>query len=361
MQSPSPILILDGGLGTTLEDEYGVKFSHQTPLWSSHLLVTDPDTLSACQDAFGRIPVDVLLTATYQASIEGFAGTRSAAHPNGFAPSEIPSFLDLAISIAERAKAPSAKLALSLGSYGAMMIPSQEYTGLYDAGHSSVEQLLQWHQERLEMFAPVRNLPDRIGLLAFETVPKLDEIVAIRKLTAACSPPFSTAPGHSLLPDIPYWVSCVFPGDGFNLPDGSSVDQMVESLFSSDYSDNLPWGIGINCTKISKISRLVDMYEKALSQLHSTGNLSEWPSLVLYPDGTNGEVYDTVTKTWQKPDNGSGSAASPWEQQLAEIVFKARSRACWRSIVVGGCCKAAPSDIAKLRRALLDSPGNQSS
>lgn len=36
----NPLLLLDGGLGTTLEDQQGFKLSHHTSLWSSHLLIT---------------------------------------------------------------------------------------------------------------------------------------------------------------------------------------------------------------------------------------------------------------------------------------------------------------------------------
>ncbi|VUC33016.1 unnamed protein product, partial [Clonostachys rosea] len=77
------IKILDGGLGTSLETDFAVKFSHSTPLWSSHLLVSDPETLLQCQSNFGRVPVDVLLTATYQVSIQGFADTKTSQTPTG--------------------------------------------------------------------------------------------------------------------------------------------------------------------------------------------------------------------------------------------------------------------------------------
>lgn len=77
------IQILDGGLGTSLQDQHGVTFDSSTPLWSSHLLVSDPTTLLACQRNFITAGCDVLLTATYQVSIEGFARTKTPEFPDG--------------------------------------------------------------------------------------------------------------------------------------------------------------------------------------------------------------------------------------------------------------------------------------
>src|SRR5438034_1581599 len=69
------VLLLDGGLGTTLEDTYQVQFSDTTPLWSGHLLISSPETLLKAQTAFARAGADILLTATYQASLAGFSRT----------------------------------------------------------------------------------------------------------------------------------------------------------------------------------------------------------------------------------------------------------------------------------------------
>ncbi|KAI1652628.1 Homocysteine S-methyltransferase [Daldinia decipiens] len=296
----APVLLLDGGLGTSLEDKCGVKFDENTPLWSSHLLIDDPETLRLCQGDFGSIPVDILLTATYQVSAEAFARTKTPDHPLGISRDDIVPFLDVAVSIAEEVKVPNAHIALSLGPYGATMVPSQEYGGKYDTEHDSLEKLVGWHRDRIRLFDQIDRIGSRIGFIAFETVPRLDEIKAIRKLFTRASPSGFNTP--SLLHgNIPFWVSCVFPGDRYTLPDGSFVDQVVDVLLSSDYSDITPWGIGINCTKVAKVAELVNMYESAVSRLTSTGKLKTQPSLVLYPDGTKGEVYDTTTKTWRAP------------------------------------------------------------
>ncbi len=307
MARSTPILVLDGGLGTTLEDKYGVVFSGSTPMWSSHLLVTDQPTLFAAQSAFVSAGADVILTATYQFSIDGFARTRTPQWPDGISRNDIPHFLDDAVRIAEAAtgrrsestatmkEESQARIALALGPYGACMSPSQEYTGAYDDEHDSVESLLAWHTERWRAVAEVDGLRDRIDYVAFETVPRVDEVIAIRQLLGSSSW-VDFGPKRSRV-----WISCLFPGDGETLPDGTAVDQLVDSMLSGDVSRVVPWGIGINCTRVSKLAYLVEKYEAAVAALVNSGRLDEWPSLALYPDGTNGEVYNTTTGRWEIP------------------------------------------------------------
>lgn len=44
----------------------------------------------------------------------------------------------------------------------------------------------------------------------------------------------------------------------------------------------------------------------------------------------------------------SDMAQIPWEQHLGEVVLDTARRQRWRTILVGGCCKASHSDIWKL-------------
>ncbi|KAK5630053.1 hypothetical protein RRF57_005768 [Xylaria bambusicola] len=349
----TPVLFLDGGLGTTLEDRYKVSFTEAMPLWSSHLLLSDHgrETLSSCQRDFADVPVDILLTATYQVSREGFERTQTDAYPLGVDAADIPGYLDVAVATVEQVKQPKTKIALSLGPYGAAMTPSQEYTAQYDDDHNSIDKLHKWHADRMSLFTSVPRLGSRIDFIAFETVPRLDEILAIRRLTTTLLMSQSAdAAAPDALKRIPYWISCVYPGGARALPDGSSISQAIRGLLSLEYSKDPPWGIGINCTKIAELPNLVREYEMGVRLLEEDNQLRSWPSLLLYPDGTNGEVYDTTTKTWRMPIGlTETSQESSWEQQLADIVIQARNRGCWRSIIVGGCCKATPMDISRLR------------
>lgn len=289
--------ILDGGLGTSLQDKYGVVFDASTPLWASHLLVSDPTTLLACQRDFATAGIDVLLTATYQVSIEGFARTKTADFPNGIPRGAIPPFLRTALDVADQAvQRTAASIALSLGPYGACMIPGQEYSGKYDAEHDNEEALYRWHLERLQLFmdATDQGLFSRVQYIAFETIPRLDEIRAVRRAIHSIA-------GDSIIP--PFWISCVFPNKDETLPDGSSIEQVVTAALAPMQDGARPWGIGINCTKVAKLPGLVDRFGGFVRKIMLEDTpAAAVPTLVLYPDGTNGEVYNTLTQQWEKKE-----------------------------------------------------------
>ncbi|KAI6712882.1 hypothetical protein B2J93_4635 [Marssonina coronariae] len=340
---PTPILLLDGGLGTTLADQHGCVFSESTPLWSSHLLLSDPHSaLLTTQTAFANAGADVLLSATYQASYEAFARTGK-----GVSEGEAGRLMRRSVKIArdsfKQKGSENGIVALSLGAYGAAMVPSQEYSGKYDASHLSAEALRAWHTRRLQAFAPVAagtsdsleeekiGVWNDVGYVAFETVPVLEEIEAARAVMSEVGKEF--------------WVSCVFPGEGNMLPDGSCIKDVVRAMLERHQSLAVPWGIGLNCTKVGKVEGLLLEFEKEVDILVGGGE-AEWPALVIYPDGTDGETYDTVAKEWVK------SPATAWDETIFGIVKRARDRGLWKSILVGGCCKTTPEDIGRLRRRI---------
>ncbi|KHO01300.1 Homocysteine S-methyltransferase [Metarhizium album ARSEF 1941] len=338
------ILILDGGLGTCLEQKYNIRFDSSTPLWSSDLLVSNPSTLLECQRDFAAVPVDVLLTATYQVSVQGFAGTRTCEFPNGIPSLDIPKFLETAVQVAEDAtREHNGAVALSFGPYGACMTPSQEYGGRYDEAHDSQEALCDWHRERLGLFSRVQRLASRVGYIAMETIPRADEIASMRK----------ALDGVPELASVPFWMCCLYPGDNECLPSGESPETALRTMLDPRLAKSTPWGVGINCTKVWKLTSLLKRYESALEMLVREGTLREWPALVLYPDGTNGEVYNTVTQAWEVPDDAARVTRVPWEEQLAEAVRGTETRGKWKQIVVGGCCMTSSEDISRLRRTLL--------
>ena len=209
-----PILLLDGGLGTTLEaPPYNTKFSQSTPLWSSHLLVSSPEILEDLQRDFVRNGADILLTATYQASFEGFAATprvsplassltggKGTNHELstermtliGYGKDEAKGFMRNAVLIAQSAfslhsyeRDKKGLIALSLGAYGATMRPSQEYTGDYPPTlMADASGLSNWHAERLAVFTESQQTWDAVDFVAFETIPLLEEVYAIRRSMA---------------------------------------------------------------------------------------------------------------------------------------------------------------------------------
>jgi homocysteine S-methyltransferase len=310
-----PVLLLDGGLGTTLKDQHQSTVDGPSrPLWSSHLLISDPATLAAVQTAFADAGADVLLTATYQASLEGFARTENPENgkvgrvgkAGGIEREDAARYMRSAVGIARSAFGnrrggdgqSKGIVALSLGAYGATMIPSQEYSGKYDQDHMTVPQLRDWHLERLGMFIEVEDTWNDIDIVAFETVPLLREIVAVRQTM------FLAHEKEPRNAEKPFWISCVFPETDMRLPDGSSVGQVVEAMLGKGGNAALPAAVGINCTKIGKVGELLGIFESAVRKMIEAKELERAPALVLYPDGTKGEVYNTATHEWEVQDGG---------------------------------------------------------
>ncbi|CAG8961802.1 hypothetical protein HYFRA_00013978 [Hymenoscyphus fraxineus] len=389
-----PLTLLDGGLGTTLTSApYNIPFTSAHPLWSSHLLLTPSsrEVLRSAQKTFVDAGADVLLSATYQASFRGFAGTEISGGDGkengdggeggwrGIGREEAGRLMRGGVRIArecfvdrDREREGSGKVALSLGAYGATTIPGTEYSGLYDDLHTTVSQLAGWHSERLSVYLPSSTNPnnkdveeeeeeddeqvkkekkecwENINWIAFETLPTRNEILAVRRVMD--SVPVVGA-------EKPFWISCVFPGEQNLLPDGSSCFQVVEAMLGSaseageEERGRVPDGIGINCTKVSKLESLVLEFEDATKEVLGREGRGEWPVLVVYPDGTKGEVYNTATKVWEMGES-VGECLGPWDEIVFGIVMRARERGLWREIFVGGCCKSTAEDIGKLRRRI---------
>ncbi len=318
-----PVLLLDGGLGTTLEDEHGIQFSSATPLWSSHLLVENTSTLESVQRDFADAGADVILTATYQASLQGFKNTRLYSE-NGIGQDEAERYMLSAVRIARGAfQGRPGLVALSLGAYGATTVPSTEYSGEY--GGMTEDDLYNFHLNRISTFT--RNDEWKtIALVAIETVPRIDEVRAARRMMRQVQ-------------SKDYWISCVFPNDD-RLPDGTEIDELVEALTEGERP---PWAIGINCTKIHKVAELIRRWEEGAEKLQVA-----LPRLVIYPDGAGGKVYDTKLQQWI----GDDGHQPPWEEQMCDIVRETKRRGRWKGLLVGGCCKTTPKLIKNLRKRL---------
>lgn len=59
----------------------------------------------------------------------------------------------------------------------------------------------------------------------------------------------------------------------------------------------------------------------------------EWPWLVINPDGTKAEVYNTMSQMWEENPNMSGhklKKRSAWDEQLARVVQETSERARWK-------------------------------
>jgi homocysteine S-methyltransferase len=254
------------------------------------------------------------------------------------------------------------RVVLSLGPVGATLFPAQEFDGFYpppygpaayssssanrnvfgdDEGEleeRSVDALASFHLQRLFVFANDAETWSRIDYVAFETVPLLREITAIKRAMTSL---------YANSPDLqrkPWWISAVFP-DGKYPQHGATSEQVVRTI-TSDFDNSgavaVPDGLGINCTRLEFMPRLLDEMTAYLD----SRNVRPW--LVLCPNG--GDVYDPVSRTWKDREIDSAGKGDLWATRLVEIAERYRDR--WGGLIIGGCCRTGPKEIEALARKL---------
>jgi homocysteine S-methyltransferase len=287
-------LLLDGGLATELEAR-GADL--RDALWSARLLLDEPDLIRQAHRAYFAAGAQVAITATYQASYEGFAR-------RGLDRSETARLLQWAVFLAREAADEAggeAIVAASVGPYGASLADGPEYTG--DYGDIDAAGLADWHRPRLEVLLAAG--PD---VLAVETIPSIAEAEAIVTVLAE----------H---PEVQAWVSFSCR-DEVRLSDGTPFTAAVELVASSPQVV----AAGVNCTPPTYVPAL----------LRSAADAGV--PLLAYPNA--GDTWDAVAKVWlttgERPDLAAGALA-------------------WRgagATTVGGCCGVGPADISAMAAAL---------
>lgn len=300
-------IILDGGLATELERR-GADLRDE--LWSARLLIEDPASIRQLHLDYFLAGADVAVSASYQASFEGFAR-------RGFSRNEGAALLQSSVRIAQQArdqfwevlrKPADSKhrkrplVAASVGSYGAFLADGSEYRGDYKI---SDQELRDWHRPRLEALLAAE--PD---LLACETIPCFQEGEVLVNLLDEYG-------------NMPAWLSFSCR-DGENVCSGERFDACVGLANSS----RAIVAVGLNCTAPRYAELLLD----------SASKVTDKP-LVCYPN--SGETWDRASKTWTS-DSDRGrftDRAVTWNTIGARLI--------------GGCCRTSPSDIRALA-ALLD-------
>ncbi|KAG9127261.1 AdoMet-homocysteine methyltransferase [Ceratobasidium sp. 392] len=380
--SADKILLLDAGLGTTLEDVLRKDISH--PLWAAHLIESDPEAIVEAHLAFLKAGSSIIMTATAgYTSKQGYQIMHKA--------------IRLAVQARDQhSQSPAAndsipKIALSLGPYGATLTPAAEFTGIYpppygptqpgtcfDTQPSSSDTqkereaedaLVEFHLDRLRVFAALPGTWNAIDIIAFETVPLIREARAIRRAMTL----LTNADPSIRIP--PWWIS-------FNFSEGALAEQdstgahytaadAVRACFEpiGQPTASAPSAFGINCTHIRHIkgclqaasrslkelldARPDEIHQLSSSQLGFRGDIGPGPALVLYPNG--GRVYVPSTMSWLPPSptiselDGS-SEAQIWSRKLAaSVVEGVPQEAAWSGLIVGGCCKTEPDYLVALK------------
>jgi homocysteine S-methyltransferase len=108
-------------------------------------------------------------------------------------------------------------------------------------------------------------------------------------------------------------------------------------LHSTDDHIPVPIGIGINCTALAFLPKLLQDFERVTDE-------NKTPFLVLQPNGGGG--FDLSTQAFRKTEENDR-----WAEVLASMVREAKGRG-WKNIIFGGCCKTGPDDIRALGKAM---------
>lgn len=281
-------VVLDGGLATLLE-AHGHDLS--SDLWSARLLREDPGAIEAAHREFFAAGAQVAISASYQASVAGFAET-------GVDREEAEQLIRRSVTLARRARdevAPQGWVAASVGPYGAVLADGSEYRGDYAL---SVAELREFHRPRLALLAEAE--PD---VLALETVPCLAEAEALLAEVADLG--------------LPAWLS-------LTCADGRTrAGESVAEAFAMAAEVPGVIAAGLNCSAPGEVAAVA-------AQARAAG----LPG-VAYPN--SGQGWDAQARCW-----------------VGESAFEVALVREWISagvVLVGGCCRVGPAEI----RALADS------
>jgi homocysteine S-methyltransferase len=258
-------VVLDGGLATQLE---AAGHDLGDELWSARLLRDDPEAIVAAHLAFLRAGASVVTTASYQATIPGFAkrGVDGA------------SALRSSVALARQACARAGVdrplwVAASVGPYGAMLADGSEYRGNYGL---SVAELVAFHRPRLEILASAE--PD---VFALETCPDTREAEALLRALDGIG--------------IPAWLSFTVAGDR------TRAGQPLATAFGLATGVDALIAVGVNCCDPRDVRPAIRL------AVEVTGKPA-----VAYPN--SGETWDATARTW------TGPRADDWLPTAARLV-----------------------------------------
>ncbi|WP_377272590.1 homocysteine S-methyltransferase [Peterkaempfera sp. SMS 1(5)a] len=293
-------LVLDGGLSNQLE---AAGHDLSDALWSARLLADRPEAVTEAHTAYFAAGADVVITASYQATFQGFA--RRGIGRTGAA-ALLRRSVELARLAADRARSAGAQrtlwVAASVGPYGAMLADGSEYRGRYGLG---VAELERFHRPRLEALAAAA--PD---VLALETVPDADEARALLRAVRGLG--------------VPVWLSYSVAGGR------TRAGQPLAEAFALAAEADEVMAVGVNCCTPSDAGPAVALAARV------TGK-----PVVVYPN--SGEAWDAGARAWRGRSAFDPRQVSEWTGAGARLV--------------GGCCRVGPAEISAL--AALLAPGRR--
>ncbi|MCD9901567.1 homocysteine S-methyltransferase [Streptomyces sp. MT29] len=284
-------VLLDGGLSNQLEAQ-GCDLSDA--LWSARLLADAPEQVEAAHLAYLRAGAQVLITASYQATFEGFGR-------HGIGPERTGALLARSVELARSAAGAARRadpereiwVAASVGPYGAMLADGSEYRGRYGL---TVRELERFHRPRVAALAEAA--PD---VLALETVPDVDEAEAVVRVAEETG--------------LPVWLSYSVAGGR------TRAGQPLEEAFAVAAGREAVVAVGVNCCDPAEAE------EAGAVAVEVTGKPA-----VVYPN--SGEGWDAEGRGWTGASTFDPGRVRAWTGAGARLV--------------GGCCRVGPDRIKEL-------------
>lgn len=284
-------VLLDGGLSNQLEAQ-GCDLSDA--LWSARLLADAPEQVEAAHLAYLGAGAQVLITASYQATFEGFGR-------HGIGPERTGALLARSVELARRAAGSARRadperdiwVAASVGPYGAMLADGSEYRGRYGL---TVRELERFHRPRVAALAEAG--PD---VLALETVPDVDEAEAVVRVAEETG--------------LPIWLSYSVAGGR------TRAGQPLEEAFAVAAGREAVVAVGVNCCDPADAEAAVRV------AVEVTGKPA-----VVYPN--SGEGWDAEGRGWTGASTFDPGRVRAWTGAGARLV--------------GGCCRVGPGRIKEL-------------
>lgn len=295
--STFPVIVLDGAMATELE-RHGCQLNDS--LWSARILMETPEAIKQVHTDYFQAGADCAITASYQATIDGFA-------KHGLSAEQTIDIIQASVRIAAEARdefwqavedktnRPKPLVAASVGPYGAFLADGSEYRGDYTLTES---ELIDFHRPRVKAL-----IEAGADLLACETIPNAVEAQALARLL------------KEEFPHAYAWIS-FSAKDGQHISSGERIADCAKTLNAFEQIA----AIGVNCTAPEYMPELIQELKRETDK-----------PIVVYPN--LGEVYDAETKTWSgAPDMAAYSEHTRhWFECGAQLI--------------GGCCRTKPSDI----------------
>jgi len=296
LQRAKPVLI-DGGLATQCE---AMGCDIDNALWSAILLQSNPRALVDAHRAFLDAGAEIIATASYQASRNGFMAL-------GLSGADADGLIVSSVKLAEQARDEFLRdnpdvdraplIAASIGPFGAALHDASEYTGQYGV---TEKELREFHSGRLELLDGTE--PD---LLACETVPSYEEAKVLAELLCKAT--------------SPAWISFSCRDEG-HISDGTPITDVV-SLFAGHAR---VLAVGVNCLAPELVLPIIATLKSAVPD----------KAIVVYPN--SGETYNVDDNSW------SGNATELQCERSAQVWIEAGAK------LVGGCCRISPVQIAAM-------------